>query len=45
MREARGKCGGEEKCIKVVGREARKEETTWKPRRRWSIILKLVFKK
>jgi hypothetical protein len=45
--EMHGTCrkyGGEEKCIKVIGREARKE-TTWKPRLRWSIILKMVLKK
>ena len=40
-----GKYGGKEKCVKVVGREARKKETIWKPRRRWSMILKLVLKK
>lgn len=45
MRGACGKYGGKEKCIKVVGRETRKKETTWKPRRRWSMILKLILKK
>ena len=44
MRGACGKYGGEEKCIKVVGQEARKK-TDWKPRRRWIITLKLVLKK